>query len=53
MCNCSKRVDAAGAKAQAKKPVTVAYPDGSKKTYDTETAARIAAASKGGKLVNA
>jgi len=50
MCNCSKGKTTAASKP---KPVTVAFPDGSKKSYDTETAARIAAASKNGKLVAA
>lgn len=51
MCSCNKGKTAGnGAKA---KPVTVAFPDGTKKSYDTDTAARVAAASKGGKLVPA
>ena len=51
MCNCAKnRVAAANEK---KKPVTVAFPDGTKKSYDNETAARVAAASRNGKLVAA
>ena len=50
MCNCTKRVAAA---TEKRKPVTVAFPDGTKKSYDTETQARVAAAQKGGKLVPA
>lgn len=50
MCNCGKNRVASTAKP---KPVVVAFPDGTKKSYDTETAARVAAASKGGKLVAA
>lgn len=49
MCSCNKgKTTAAG---QKPKPVTVAYPDGTKKSYDTETQARVAAASKGGRLL--
>lgn len=52
MCSCNKgKTDAKG--TAAKKPVTVAFPDGSKKSYDNETAARVAAASRNGKLVAA
>ena len=49
-CSCGKNRTTAAAKP---KPVTVAFPDGTKKSYDNETAARVAAAAKNGKLVAA
>lgn len=48
-CSCSKKTDAAGA-ARAK-PITVAFPDGTKKSYDSDTQARVAAAAQGGKVL--
>lgn len=51
MCSCnSSKTAANGAKP---KPVTVAFPDGTKKSYESETAARVAAASQGGRLLAA
>lgn len=53
MCSCNKgKTSAAGATAKPK-PVTVAYPDGTKKSYNSETEARVAAAQKNGRLVSA
>ena len=51
MCNCSsnKSTTASGKPKQ----ITVAFPDGTKKVYDTDTQARVAAASRNGKLVPA
>ena len=51
-CNQNKSTSAAGT-PQVKKPVTVAFPDGTKKSYDSETAARVAAAAQSGRLVAA
>jgi phage baseplate assembly protein gpV len=51
MCSCNKAKTTTA--SATKRPVTVAFPDGSKKSYDTETQARVAAASKNGKLVAA
>lgn len=50
MCSCNQNKSSAASKP---KPVTVAFPDGTKKSYDSETAARIAAASQNGRLVAA
>jgi hypothetical protein len=51
MCSCTQnKSNSAGAKPR---PVVVAFPDGTRKSYDTETQARVAAASHGGKLVAA
>jgi hypothetical protein len=47
-CSCGKGKTTTPAKA---KPVTVAFPDGTRKSYDTDTQARVAAAARNGKIL--